>query len=82
MRGTIWCFLTANKFLVQLSDGQLVDAAVPDDLIEVIRPCYTGPPLVDRIGVVVEFRQPPALHRIVEITGDGGWCGVTRASWR
>ena len=65
MDGQIYCFLTANKFRVELDDGQVVDAAVPDDLIETIRPYYTGEPLVDRIRVVVEFRQPPAMHRII-----------------
>ena len=77
MHGEIWGFLNANKFRVELSDGQLVDAVVPDELIEQIRPYYTGPPIVDRIGVVVEFRERPAMHRIIRITGSG-WCGTAR----
>ena len=77
MHGEIWGFLNANKFRVELSDGQLVDAVVPDELIEQIRPHYTGPPVVDRIGVVVEFRERPAMHRIIQIRGSG-WCGTAR----
>ena len=82
MDGTIWCFLTANRFRVELHDGQLVDAALPDHLIDLIRPYYAGPPVVDRIGVVVEFRPPPAMHRIVKIKGGGGWCGMPRPNRR
>ena len=78
MHGEIWGFLSVNKFRVELSDGQLVDAAVPDELIEQIRPFYSGPPIVDRIGVVVEFRQPPAMHRIIHINSGSGWCGEAR----
>ena len=82
MRGEIRLFLTANKFRVELSDGQFVDAVMPDDLIEKILPYYSGEPLVDRIGVSVEFRDPPAMHRITEISGNGGWCGQARAAHR
>jgi len=82
MHGTISCFLTANKFRVQLHDGQLVTAVLPDPLIEQIRPYYTGDPIADRIGVIVQFRPPPALHLITQITGDGGWCGAPRTPWR
>jgi hypothetical protein len=82
MRITISLFLTANKFCIELSDGQLVDAVMIDDLLEKIRPYYSGPPLVDRIGVIVEFREHPAMHRIVEICGGDGWCGPARAERR
>lgn len=82
MAGTISCFLTANKFRVELHDGQIVDAVLPDHLIAQIRPYYTGPPIADRIGVIVQFRPPPAMHRIIDITGDGGWCGAPRTPSR
>jgi hypothetical protein len=82
MSGTIWMFLSANKFRVELSDGQVVDAVLPDELVDEMRPYYSGPPIAERIGVVVEFRQPPAMHRILEITGNDGWCGAARPARR
>ncbi|HYE18116.1 MAG TPA: hypothetical protein VEA69_06715 [Tepidisphaeraceae bacterium] len=82
MSGTILSFLTANKFRVELDDRQVVDAVVPDHLIEEIRPFYVGPPLAERIKVEVEFRQPPAMHLIVRVSARDGWCGAPRASRR
>jgi hypothetical protein len=82
MKGKILTFLTENKFRVQLSDGQLVDAVLVDELIEKILPYYSGPPITSRIGVVVEFRDRPAMHRIVEVKGNDGWCGEQRGCWR
>ena len=83
MDGTIWCFLTGNRFRVELYDGLLVDAVVPDHLIEQIRPYYVGPPALERIAVVVEFRERPAMHRITEIKGFDGWfSGEPRACRR
>ena len=82
MRGTIWLFLKANQFRVQLSDGQLVNAVLADALIDQMLKYYESEPLVDRIGVTVELREAPAMHCIIEIHGDDGWCGVARGAWR
>jgi hypothetical protein len=82
MEGKISLFLAATKFRVQLNDGRIVDAVLPDHLLAKIVPYYSGPPIVERICVTVEFRDPPAMHRIVDISGGDGWCGVRRGAWR
>ena len=82
VRGDISVFLTVNKFRVELSDGQFVDAVLPDELVEKILPLYVGPPVTDRIGVLVELRERPAMHRIVALTGNSGWCGAPQAPRR
>jgi hypothetical protein len=83
LRGTIWLFLKANQFRVQLSGGQLVDAVLPDDLMDEILPYCQAEPIVRRIGVTIEFRDPPSMHRIVEIRGgDVLFIGEPRAARR
>jgi hypothetical protein len=82
MGGTIWSFLRENRFRVELDDGQIVEAVLPDELMETMRPFYSGPPITDRIGVVVEFREPPGLHRILEVKGASAWCGLPRPARR
>jgi len=81
--GEIQVHLNLNKFRIQLHDGIVVDAVMPDDLIEQVRPFFEdrtdGP---DRIRVTVQFRLPPAMPLITEVRGNGAWCGIARAHHR
>jgi hypothetical protein len=82
IKGSIYLVLAANRFRVELRDGQLVDAVVPDDRIDQLRQYYIGGPITDRIGVLVELRQPPATHQIVRIFGQDGFVGEARTPRR
>jgi hypothetical protein len=82
MKGEVLVFLTTNKFRIQLNDCQIVDAVMPDALLEVVRPWYedraNGP---DHIRVTVRFREAPAMH-VISTVGSSAWCGVRRANRR
>ena len=79
IEGSIYMFLTANRFRVELRGGQLVDAVLPDELIDDMRKYYVGEPIVERIGVLVRLRQPPALNQIISVQGGDGFIGEARS---
>jgi hypothetical protein len=68
MDGKIIEFITENRFRVRLSDGQQVLAVMPDELlpIAVEHRHLLDDPKRQCICVQVEFRKPPAMHRILE----------------
>jgi serpin B len=68
--GRIVAFLTVNKFRVRLNDGSEVVAAMPDELLPVA--CVPREPNDGSfLAVEVEFRERPAVARIINARWEG-----------